>query len=135
MNHVPDEAVAALDAFGRGILEGDPPPVRERLRSDLRVRIVPGERGRASEAVSSGSREPASETDEPASAAATARCRFLTEHTQTPATLRGRGSYVTTIVDAIDERLVAWGVRPPGEYRYVESRGETHVYEGTLELP
>lgn len=128
MNHVPDEAVTALDAFGRGVLEGDPSPVRERLRSDLRLRIVSGERGRPGEAKASGS-------DDPVSDAATARCRFLTEHTQTPATLRGRGSYVTTIVDAIDERLVAWGVRPPDRYRYVESRGETHVYEGTLELP
>lgn len=128
MNHVPDEAVAALDAFGRGILEGEPPPVHERLRSDLRVRIVPGERARSGPDASSDRSEVPSDR-------AVARCRFLTDHTQTPATLRGRGSYVTTIVDAIDERLVAWGVRPPDAYRYVESRGGTHVYEGTLELP
>jgi hypothetical protein len=39
VNHVPDDALAALDAFGEGHLRGDPSPVREALRSDLRLRI------------------------------------------------------------------------------------------------
>ena len=110
MNHVPDEALAAIDAFGEDMLGGEPPPVRERLRSDLRLRVL----------VDDGE--------------ATATCRFETEHTTTPETLRGRGSFVTTIVDGIDARFEAWGIEPPGAYRYADTVDGTHRYEGTLRL-
>ncbi len=111
MNHVPDPALEAIDAFGEGHLRGDPTPVRERLRSDLRLRI------------------------EPDSGDQTARCRFETEHTRTPRTLRERGSFLTTYVDGVDERLGEWGIDPPDEYTYVETVDGTHRYEGTLRLP
>lgn len=111
-NHVPDEALAALDAFGRGHLEGSPPPVRERLRSDLRLAIDP----------------PATPGDD-------AVCRFLTAHTRRPATLRGRGSYVRTIVDGVDDRLRAWGVEPPAAYEYADTENGVHEYAGRLRLP
>ena len=111
MNHVPNEALAAVDAFGDGHLRGDPPPVRERLRSDLRVRIEASDDGR------------------------TARCRFETEHPRTPATLRGRGSFLATYVDGIDERLQEWGIEPPEAYEYRETVDGTHRYGGTLSLP
>jgi len=111
VNHVPDDAVAAIDAFGEGVLYGDPPPVRERLRSDLRLRIeIAGDDG-------------------------TARCLFETEHGRTPATLRERGSFLATYVDGVDERLRAWGIEPPNAYEYIETVGGSHRYVGTLTLP
>ena len=113
MNHVPDDAVDAIDAFGEGLLYGEPPPVRERLRSDLRLRISATDDGRAA-----GDR--------------TAVCRFETEHAETPETLRGRGSFVRTIVDGVDEQLAAWGIEPPDAYRYEATVCGTHRYAGTL---
>lgn len=110
MNHVPDDALAALDAFGEGHLRGDPPPVREALRSDLRFRI---------DRIGEG----------------TARCRFETEHTRAPGTLRDRGTFLTTYVDGVDDRLRAWGIEPPEEYEYVETVDGRHRYVGTLRLP
>ncbi|PSQ06804.1 hypothetical protein BRC97_05955 [Halobacteriales archaeon QS_6_71_20] len=109
-NHVPDRVLERIDAFGEGLLYGDPPDVAGELRTDLRVRIrATGDR--------------------------TATCVYLTEHTRAPTTLRGRGSFVTTIVDAVDERLRTWGVEPPPAYRYVDTRDGTHRYEGELRLP
>mgnify|MGYP005858205197 FL=1 len=111
MNHVPDDALAAIDAFGEGVLYGDPPPVRERLRSDLRLRIeIAGDDG-------------------------TARCLFETEHGRTPGRLRDRGSFLTTYVDGVDERLRAWGIEPPDAYEYTGTVDGSHRYEGTLTLP
>jgi hypothetical protein len=109
MNHLPNDAVDAIDAFGEGVLYGEPPPVRERLRSDLRLRISAADSGR------------------------TALCRFETEHAETPETLRGRGSFVRTIVDGVDERLAAWGIETPGAYRYQATVDGTHRYEGMIE--
>jgi len=109
MNHVPDEALDAIDAFGEGVLRSEPPPVRERLRSDLRLRVVPD-------------------------GGTTATCRFETEHTTAPETLRGRGSFVETIVDGIDARFEAWGIEPPEAYRYAGTVDGTHRYEGSLKL-
>ncbi|MFC7138160.1 hypothetical protein ACFQRB_20150 [Halobaculum litoreum] len=86
VNHVPDTVLDRVDAFGEGLLYGDPPDVVGELREDLRIRI------RADDA-------------------ATATCVYLTEHTRSPPTLRGRGSYVTTIVDGVDGRLREWGSR------------------------
>lgn len=111
VNHVPDDAITAIDAFGEGILRGDAPTVRERLRSDLRLRV------------------------ELAGDDRTARCRFETEHGRAPPTLRERGSFLTTYVDGVDERLGEWGIDPPDEYTYVETVDGTHRYEGTLRLP
>jgi len=111
VNHVPNEALAAIDAFGEGHLRGDPPPVRERLRSDLRIRIEVNDDGR------------------------TARCRFETEYTRTPPTLRDRDSFLVTYVDGVDERLREWGIEPPPAYEYRETVDGTHRYEGTLTLP
>jgi hypothetical protein len=110
VNHVPDEALAALDAFGEGHLRGDPPSVRERLRSDLRLRIDRVDEG-------------------------TARCRFETEHARAPATLRERGSFLATYADGVDDRLRAWGIEPPDAYEYVETVDGWHRYAGTLQLP
>ena len=109
MNHVPNDALDAIDAFGEGILYGAPPPVRERLRSDLRLRISAPDGGRS------------------------APCRFETEHARTPATLRERGSFVRTIVDGVDDRLAAWGIETPEAYRYGVTVDGTHRYDGTLE--
>ncbi|SDF22193.1 hypothetical protein [Halorientalis regularis] len=110
MNHVPDAALDAIDAFGEGLLVGDPPPITERLRSDLRLVVRTTGDG-------------------------TARCRFETEHTQTPPTLRDRGSFVVTIVDGTDSRFRAWGIDPPEAYRYTETVDGSHHYEGRLRLP
>ena len=111
MNHVPDDALDAIDAFGEGLLRSEPPPVRERLRSDLRLRVVAADDG------------------------TTAVCRFETEHTAAPPTLRDRGSFIRTIVDGVDARFEVWGIDPPEAYRYVDTVEGTHRYEGTLTLP
>jgi hypothetical protein len=111
MNHVPDDVLDAVDAFGEALLTGSPSPFRGRLRSDLRVSVRPAGDDR------------------------TALCRYETEHTEAPPTLRDRGSYVTTIVDGVDDRFRAWGVVPPEAYEYVATVDGTHRYGGTLRLP
>lgn len=108
MNHVPDDVLDQLDAFGRGLLRGSPLRVEGRLRRDLRLTIWPADDGR------------------------TAKVRYETEHTRAPPTLRDRGSFVTTIVDGVDSRLRSWGVTPPPAYEYVGTDGETHSYTGQL---
>lgn len=110
MNHVPDAVEETIDRFGAALLTGEPPPVRERLRSDLRLSITPHE-------------------------AQTARLCYETEHTQTPPTLRDRGPFVTTIVDGVDSRLAAWGITTPPAYEYTGTTEETHTYAGTLRVP
>ena len=110
MNHVPDAALEAIDAFGEGLLVGAPPPITEQLRSDLRLVV---------RATGDGA----------------AKCRFETEHTQTPPTLRERGSFVTTIVDGVDRRFRAWGIDPPDAYRYTATADGSHRYDGRLDLP
>ena len=110
MNHVPNDAIDAIDAFGEGLLYSEPPPVRERLRSDLRLWVVADSNAR------------------------TAVCRFETEHTTAPPALRDRGSFVRTIVDGVDARFEIWGIDPPEAYRYVDTVDGTHRYEGTLKL-
>ena len=110
MNHVPDSVLASIDEFGEQLLVGEPITVRGKLRTDLRVKIIP--------------------TNE-----TTATCRYETTHTQSPPTLRGRGSFVTTIIDGVDTRLQSWGITPPTEYVYTTTVDGTHQYEGSLQLP
>jgi hypothetical protein len=110
VNHVPDEVLEAVDAFGEGLLAGTPPRVDGRLRSDLRVSIKPDGAGRA-------------------------RCRYEREHTRAPATIRAYGSFVTTLVDGIDNRLRSWGVDPPAEYAYAGTVDGVHRYDGSLGVP
>jgi hypothetical protein len=109
VNHVPDAALEAVDAFGEAWLHGDPPPTRAKLREDLRVELW----------VDGG--DP--------------RVRFETEHTRAPATLRERGSYVATIVDGLDDRLREWGFGPPAAYEYAGTVDGSHRYEGRLTPP
>lgn len=110
MNHVPDEVLESIDEFGNGLLFGDVNPVRGKLRTDLWITITP-------------------ETD------STAVCRYETVHTQSPPTIRDRGSFMTTIIDGVDARLRKWGIEPPVAYEHVETSDDTHHYEGTLRLP
>ena len=110
MNHVPDTVLTAIDEFGEGLLYGRPDRISGRLRTDLRVEIIPKD-------------------------GSAATCRFTAVHTQSPAELRDRGSFVTTIVDGIDERLQEWGIDPPEAYTLVKTVDDTHHYEGRLELP
>ena len=111
MNHVPDDVLDAVDTFGEQLLTGAPPRVGGRLRQDLRMMIVPDADDR------------------------TAMLRYETEHTQAPPTLRSRGSFVTTIVDSVDDRLRSWGVEPPDAYEYTKTVEGIHRYEGELRLP
>jgi len=111
MNHVPNDVIDKIDSFGRDLLHGTPSQVEGQLRRDLRLTIVPDE------------------------TVETAELCYLTEHTQAPQTLRGRGSFVTTIVDNVDDRLRSWGVTPPDAYEYVRTRDNSHVYSGQLSLP
>jgi hypothetical protein len=118
MNHVPDAALSALDAFGRGLLVGAVRRVDERLRTDLRLTVEP----------------PCANGDGPRPAAgdAVARCRYRTDHTTAPPALRDRGPFVATIVDNVDDRLRSWGVDPPPAYEHVESVDNVHRYAGVL---
>ena len=113
MNHVPNEALAALGRFGDGVLTGAVPPVAVRLRSDLRLRVD------GSPAVL--------ETG-------TARVAFHLDHGRREATLRGYGSFVQTIADGVDETLRAWGVAPPPAYRLEGTDGGWLVFAGTAQV-
>jgi len=110
MNHIPDEILEAVDEFGEGLLLGDVEPMSGKLKSDLWVEIIP-------------------DTD------STAVCRYKTVHTQSPPTIRDRGSFMATIIDGVDTRLREWGIEPPAAYRYAETVDNTHYYEGALQLP
>jgi hypothetical protein len=110
VNHVPDDALAAIDDFGEGILHGDPRPADARLRSDLRVRVaVTDESLRAGEAT----------------------VAFLLDHSRSAPTVRDHGSFVATVVDGIDGRLVEWGVDPPPAYEYDGDEDGWRRYAGT----
>lgn len=111
MNHVPNDVIDKIDSFGRNILTGTPSQIEGQLRRDLRLTIVPDK------------------------TVETAELRYLTEHTQAPPILRGRGSFITTIVDNVDSRLQSWGITPPDVYEYVQTRDSVHVYSGQLSLP
>jgi|AntDeeMinimDraft_5_1070356.scaffolds.fasta_scaffold00736_8 hypothetical protein len=110
MNHIPDEVLGAVDEFGGDLLLGGVEPISEKLKSDLWVEIIP-------------------DTE------STAVCRYKTVHTQSPPTIRDRGSFMTTIIDGVDTRLRQWGIEPPAAYTYVGTVDDTHHYEGTLQLP
>lgn len=113
MNHVPDEALAAIDRFGKGLLTGTANPVQERLRSDIRL-VIPC-------------------TAEDIEAGLTT-AQFRMAHSRFEPTLRAYGSFVETIVDGIDDRLLSWGVDPPEAYEYSGAHGGPHVYQGRLRL-
>jgi hypothetical protein len=111
VNHVPDDALEAIDAFGEGILTSEPRAIAVRLRGDLRLEVPCTEATlRASETIA----------------------EFRIAHTQRHEALREYGSFVGTIVDGIDERFVDWGVSPPATYERCGERDGWHRYEGTL---
>jgi len=110
MNHVPDEVLGAIDKFGESLLLGNPEPISGKLRTDLRIEIVP-------------------DTD------STATCRYRAVHTQSPPAIRDRGSFMTTVIDGVDEQLEQWGIDPPTAYTYAATVNGTHHYEGTLQWP
>ncbi len=114
MNHVPDEALAAIDRLGEGLLFDSATPVQERLRSDLQL-VIP----------CTGADIDAGWTT----------ARFRIAHTRTESTLRGYGSFVETVVDGIDTQLLSWGIDPPDGYEYTGDHDGRYVYEGRLELP
>lgn len=114
VNHVPDEALAAIDRFGEGLLVDTANPVRERLRSDLRM-VIPC-------------------TTEDIDAGRTT-ARFRLAHSRTEPTLRGYGSFVETIVDGIDNRFLSWGIEPPDAYEFSGGQDGRYVYQGRLRLP
>lgn len=113
MNHVPNEALDALEGFGEGILSGEVPAVRTRLRSDLRLRIDGGasvlERG-------------------------TTRVAFHLDHGRREETLRGYGSFMQTIADGVDESLRVWGVQPPQAYAFAGESADWLVFAGTAQV-
>ena len=109
MSHIPDEVLEAIDEFGDRLLVGTPGGMSGKLRTDLRIEIIPDSES-------------------------TAICRYKTVHTQSPPVLRDRGSFMTTIIDGIDDRLQGWGIEPPGAYMYTATVDDTHHYEGILQL-
>lgn len=113
MNHIPDDALAAIDRLGEGILFGEGNPVRERLRTDLRVVI------------------PCTAAD---IEAGQTTCEFRIAHERQEPTLRGYGSFIETIVDGIDDQLASWGIEPPTGYEYSGERDGRYIYDGRLQL-
>jgi hypothetical protein len=114
MNHVPDDALDAIDDLGRALLVGDPKEVDERLRSDLRLRI---------------------DCDRAGLPAGTVRVAFRLEHGSPEATLRDHGPFLETIVDGVETRLRVWGIDPPEAYTHRETDGEWQVYAGRTTRP
>ena len=106
MNHIPDSVLSAIDQFGADLLTRDTEPLNQQLRNDLRVRISLN------------------------SSAGQARIEYSISHTQSHAHLRAYGSYVETIVDAIEKRLQSWGIDPPLQYEFVESHTNIQTYSG-----
>ncbi len=109
MNHVPDSACDRIDSFGRAVLTGSQSGFSAELRDDLRMVVSPD----------------SGET----------RCRYELVHTQTRPTLRAYGSFVTTIVDSIDDRFRSWSVRPPDDYTHERTVEGRHHYTGVLRTP
>jgi hypothetical protein len=109
VNHVPDEALAAIDTFGEGLLLGEAHPVETRLRSDLRLSI-------------------------PCTAATLAeRATTVTvrlEHASPEAALREHGPFVGTVLDNVETRLREWGVDPPASYEFAGRADGWCRYEG-----
>jgi len=114
MNHVPDEALAAIDDLGRGLLVGDPRPVEASLRSDLRLSIP---------------------VDADALRAGETPVAFHLRHTRGHDHLRAHGSFVATVVDGVETRLREWGVEPPERYEHDRDvDGDWRVYDGEARL-
>jgi hypothetical protein len=113
VNHVPNDVLAALDEFGRGLLVDEPAVVRGRLRSDFEVRI---------------------DVDRTALDTGVATIAFRLEHTAAADELRDHGTYVRTIVDNLETRLREWGVDTPPAYAHRTTENGWQMYEGTLEL-
>jgi len=105
--YTPDAVLEAIDEFGDSLLVGTPGEMSGKSRTDLRIEIIPDSES-------------------------TAICRYKTVHTQSPPVLRDRGSFMTTIIDGIDDQLQEWGIEPSGAY--TAAVDETHHYEGTLQL-
>lgn len=114
MNHVPDRALAAIDAFGEGLLVGEARPVDARLRSDLRLVI---------------------DLDAAALAAGTATVAFRIEHGRREPEIAAYGSFVVTILEGVERRLREWGVQPPASYDYRDTADGWHRYAGAATLP
>jgi hypothetical protein len=115
VNHVSDEAVAALESFGQSILAGEPGSLAVDLRSDVRVRI---------------------DWDESDLAAGEATIEYVVEHDHPADTLRGFGSFVETRVDGVETTLAEWGVESPDDYDRTGTEGwNGAVYAGRLDLP
>ena len=113
MNHVPDDALAAIDRLGEGLLRGEPRPVRAGLRSDLALRIP---------------------CDGAALAAGETTVAFHLGTTAPEGCLRDHGPFVGTVVDGVEARLRDWGLEPPPTYdRHGEVDGR-HRYAGPLGL-
>jgi hypothetical protein len=114
VNHVPDDALAAIDRFGEGLLVGAANPVNARLRSDLRL-VVP--------------------CTVAAIEAGRTTARFRMAHTRNEPTLREYGSFIGTIADGVDDQFLSWGIDPPDAYAFGGERDGRLVYEGELRLP
>ncbi|WP_434531610.1 hypothetical protein ACODNH_19920 (plasmid) [Haloarcula sp. NS06] len=87
--------------------------VRERLRTDLRVRI------------------PCTAADIKAEQTVG---RYEIKHTRREPTLRVYDSFVETIVVNIDDRLLSWGIEPQTAYEYSERHDDRYVYAGLPQL-
>jgi hypothetical protein len=114
VNHVPDEALSAIDGFGEGLLVGEPRPVSARLRSDLRLRIP---------------------CDRAALDAGETAIEFRLDHGRTEPTLGAYGPFVGTVVEGVERRLREWGIDPPAAYEYDGTEEGRHRYAGRLRLP
>ena len=137
MNHVPDAAVDAIDEFGKSRLFGNPKQVNEQLRDDLSIRIrliknMSTPMDNMSVDMNEESRHKQTHWSQKSNDYSV-HCRYETVHTHAPQTLRDRGSFMTTIVDAIDSRLQSWGIDSPEAYTHTHTVDGTHWYEGQLE--
>lgn len=113
MNHVPDDALRAIDAFGQGLLRGEIRTVETQLQTELRIEIAPS----AAE-IAAGRLPVAFSVDGPRQSR-----------------LSGYGSFVETVVNGVETRLAAWGIDPPAQYPRQEQSEGWHRYVGTARRP
>ncbi len=105
MRHTPEAARAALNRLFEARLHGETRTVDERLRSDLRLRVAPVDKGVRVVFLLRGR----------------ARRNYL-----------GADGFLATYLQETNEILQSWGVDPPAQYAFAGADGAWDIYAATV---